>query len=509
MDNSVIWKIIDKYFEDNPQCLVRHHIDSYNDFFKNGIFQIFKDKNPIKIQTRFDDRINDYRSQCIMYFGGKNGDKIYFGKPIIYDDKNAHYMYPNAARLRNMTYGMTVHYDVEIDFIEILDDGETPTIIGSDELLEGSDEEEVGITDFKAKPRVKGGNDEGEEGEEGANIEAANIEGGSGKGAPARRKGKRVAAELTTAQTALLREATAKSMIAPNVQRRTIMLEQIFLGKFPIMLQTDYCVLSGIPREVRHTMGECLNDIGGYFIIDGKEKTIISQEKFGNNMLAIRESSDDKYLYAADIKSESENVSKPIRTISVKIVAPTSTYTFKNIVVNIPNVRNPIPLFIVFRALGIISDKQIITMCLLDLDKYESMIDLFAPSVHDAGGILTQRNALKYIATLMKNKTESHALEVLADYFFPHVGELNFIEKAYYLGYVVFRLLKVQIGIDQPTDRDNYKYKRVELVGSLLYDLFREYYTIQQRMIHLAFEQKITYNKGLYENNLYGLIYEN
>jgi hypothetical protein len=81
MDNSTIWKIINTYFEDNPQSLVRHHIDSYNDFFKNGIFQIFKEKNPLRINTRFDKEIDDYRSQCIMYFGGKNGDKIYFVIP--------------------------------------------------------------------------------------------------------------------------------------------------------------------------------------------------------------------------------------------------------------------------------------------------------------------------------------------------------------------------------------------------------------------------------------------
>ena len=59
MENSDIWKIIDKYFEDNPQSLVRHHVESYNDFFKNGIFQIFKEKNPIQINTRFDEKLDD------------------------------------------------------------------------------------------------------------------------------------------------------------------------------------------------------------------------------------------------------------------------------------------------------------------------------------------------------------------------------------------------------------------------------------------------------------------
>ena len=512
MDNSSVWKIIDKYFEDNPQSLVRHHIESYNDFFKNGIFQLFKEKNPIKIQTRYDETIDDYRSQCIMHFGGKDGKKLYFGKPIIYDENDSHYMYPNEARLRNMTYGMTVHYDIEIEFIDILGDGEMPTVVDkSGELTYGGSIESPEFKNFKMNGgnAVKGGNAEDQEGgnpEDPKDEEPEEIDGGA---PPARKNKKRVATELTAAQTALLREATEKSMVTPNTQKRTTVLEKVYLGKFPIMVQSDFCILSGLPREVRHTMGECLNDVGGYFIIDGKEKTVITQEKFGDNMLYIKESTDDKYLYSAEIRSVSENVAKPIRTLSVKIMAPTSTYTFKNIVVNIPNVRKPVPLFIVFRALGIISDKQIITTCLLDLNKYEQMVDLFIPSVHDAGSIITQRNALKYMATLTKGKTVSHVLEILADYFFPHIGEMNFIQKAYYLGYVVLRLLNVYTGVELPTDRDNYKFKRLELVGSLMNDLFREYYTIQQRLIHLGFEEKITYNRAIYENDLEGLINDN
>jgi DNA-directed RNA polymerase beta subunit len=86
---------------------------------------------------------------------------------------------------------------------------------------------------------------------------------------------------------------------------------------------------------------------------------------------------------------------------------------------------------------------------------------------------------------------------------------MNFTQKAYFLGNMVFRLLNVSSGTEPPTDRDNFKFKRIELVGSLMNDLFREYYTIQQRQIHLGFEQQITYNRGIYENNLKGLIREN
>ena len=64
MDNSTTWNIINTYFEDNPQALVRHHIDSFNDFYKNGIYKIFKEKNPVVLYSKLDPDTNEYMSQC-------------------------------------------------------------------------------------------------------------------------------------------------------------------------------------------------------------------------------------------------------------------------------------------------------------------------------------------------------------------------------------------------------------------------------------------------------------
>jgi DNA-directed RNA polymerase II subunit RPB2 len=541
MDNATLWKIIDSHFNDNPQALVRHHLDSYNDFYKTSIYQIFKEKNPIRLYSKLDPKTNEYRRQCNLYMGGKNGDKLYFGKPVINDDNNAHYMYPNEARLRNMTYGMTIHYDVDIEYIDYLNPGEAPSVIGEQFVKEVkggaistySDMEyaEGGDADTKLENyKTKGGDlmdqdgskqsdKQGGGGKEGF-VQAAELTssftGGAPKATTIRKRNvkPKELVELTPGAAARLREATEESIAKGEdggiIQRQWHTLDKIYLGKFPIMLQSDFCILQGLDREVRHTMGECRNDLGGYFVIDGKEKTVVAQEKFADNMLYVRKmGKDDEYLYAADIRSVSENVSKPVRTLSVRMVAPTPRLTNRNIVVNIPNVRKPVPLFIVFRALGVISDKDIIRYCLLDLEKFEPMVDLFAPSVHDAGSILCQQTALRYIGLLTKGKTVSHALEILADYLLPHVGEINYIAKAYALGNMVFRLLAVSTGQEPPTDRDNFKYKRIELVGSLLYDLFREYWSIQLRNVHLAFEKILYYNEPRYENNLFGLIMDN
>ena len=124
-------------------------------------------------------------------------------------------------------------------------------------------------------------------------------------------------------------------------------------------------------------------------------------------MIYIKSDYNDIYSHSAEIRSGSEDASKPVRPLSKRIVRPSTKYTNNQIVVTVPNDRKPVPLFILMRALGVISDKKIISYCLLDLEKNESKIDLFIPSVHDAGNIYNQETAIKYIATLTKGKTIS------------------------------------------------------------------------------------------------------
>ena len=413
---DISWKLIDKYFKENPNNLVSHHLESYNSFINKGVGQIFRENNPIRFIEREDENDGSgKRNECQLYLGGKDGSKIYYGKPIIYDDHNAHFMFPNDARLRNMTYGVTIHYDVEVDFIY--------------------------------------------------------YDGDEKKG-------------------------------------HSILLPKIYLGRFPIMLQSDLCILNTLNKDVRFNMGECRNDYGGYFIIDGMEKVIISQEKFADNLLYIRKNKeDDVYSFSAEIRSVSEDTSKPIRTTAVKIVAPSPSLSNNQIVVSVPNVKKPVPLFILMRALGVVSDKDIIKTCLLaDLDdeienNKNPYIDLFIPSVHDAYKFFNQQNALEFIAELTKRGTVSSVIEILSDYFLPHVGELNFLDKAYFLGYMVNRLLKVYTKEEKPTDRDNFRFKRVELSGTLLYDLFREYYLIQKKDITRKIDEEYYYHKGEYKED--------
>lgn len=421
------WKVIDKYFEGDEHVLVKHQLSSYNLFMTTGLPTILRDENPISLEFKDIDNEEVFNKEaaapirytCKLYLGDKDGQKLYYGKPIIYDTAvnsesgddagNAaeftHFMYPNEARLRNMTYGVTVHADVRV------------------------------VIQIDSAPR------------------------------------------------------------------KSFLLKRVYLGRFPIMVQSDLCILKGLSSQVRFYMGECRNDHGGYFIINGKEKVIISQEKFADNLLNIRvlggedETSGDVYTHSADIRTISEDPSKPVRTMSVRIVASTPARAHGNIVVAIPNVRNPVPLFIVMRALGIESDREIMEHCLFDLDANTQLLDLFVPSIHDANKIFTQTQALEFIGLLTKWKTIDYAHEVLINYFMPQVGEMNYRHKAFMLGYIVNKLVRVAAKIDSPTDRDSFCNKRVEVSGTMMYDLFREFYKSQFKNIRLAIDKEYYYQK--------------
>ena len=61
--DTISWNLIDKYFKDNPYNLVAHHLDSYNDFFSKGIFQIFRENNPIRFVERETERETEENTQ--------------------------------------------------------------------------------------------------------------------------------------------------------------------------------------------------------------------------------------------------------------------------------------------------------------------------------------------------------------------------------------------------------------------------------------------------------------
>ena len=143
---------------------------------------------------------------------------------------------------------------------------------------------------------------------------------------------------------------------------------KINIVKLPIMLRSSICVLKQYSHMNYNITGECRMDAGGYFIINGSEKTCLGQERAVENRIQCFNISkrNNKWNWLAEIKSVPDWKCISPKHISMMISSKNNGFGH-SIMMQIPRIKQPIPLFIVFRALGIITDKEICEKILLDV----------------------------------------------------------------------------------------------------------------------------------------------
>ncbi|MBN3273799.1 RPB2 polymerase, partial [Polyodon spathula] len=276
-----------------------------------------------------------------------------------------------------------------------------------------------------------------------------------------------------------------KTIIKEGEDQLLTQHQKTFIGKIPIMLRSTYCLLSGLTDRDLCELNECPLDPGGYFIINGSEKVLIAQEKMATNTVYVFAKKDSKYAYTGECRSCLENSSRPTSSIWVSMMARGGQGVKKSaigqrIVSTLPYIRQEVPIIIVFRALGFVSDRDILEHIIYDFDDPE-MMEMVKPSLDEAFVIQEQNVALNFIGSrgakpgVTKEKRIKYAKEVLQKEVLPHVGVSDFCEtkKAYFLGYMVHRLLLAALGRRELDDRDHYGNKRLDLAGPLLAFLFR------------------------------------
>lgn len=275
-------------------------------------------------------------------------------------------------------------------------------------------------------------------------------------------------------------------MDTPTIIKK--ILPKINIGKMPIMLKSSICVLSQNRSIDPVLMGECPLDCGGYFIIKGSEKTVLGQERAAENRVYCFDGKNTtKWSWYAEIKSIPDF--KCISPKQIEMMVATKNNGFGHaIYMNIPRVKQPIELFIVFRALGIMTDKAICEYVLLDVDDENSkeILNFLQASVIESKGCMTQEDAVRYITSAVAftplnmdkekgaKKKREFTIDVLNNDLFPHCKTVP--QKLYMLGYMCRRLIQTYLGWLPPDDRDSYVNKRIELTGTLLNNLFRNYF---------------------------------
>ena len=246
-------------------------------------------------------------------------------------------------------------------------------------------------------------------------------------------------------------------------------LKDVFMCHIPVMLHSQMCKLYGA-ADIRKT-GECQFDQGGYFVIDGKEKVIVAQERNVNNRLFVSSARDDTYAFQAFMRCTSETDSVFPKTLWLYITHKGQVH------VKVPHISVVVSLFVLFRALGMESDLAIIKLIVHDYETANGrkLLDYLRPSVIEGSILFGQTEALAFIQPHTDFKTIENVLHVFFEDFFPNVPS-SLSDKAKILGETVRHLIEVGSGLRQESDRDNYIAKRVGISGFLLGDIFKDFY---------------------------------
>ena len=444
--------VIETYFNDTTNPLVRHHLDSYAELLNSKIPNFIRGNNPRKLILG-DGRI-------IEIYIGPNEGQIRYLPPT---DEIGNAVLPHYCRLNNQTYSLEIQVDIQINYLN------------EDKLIEST------------------------------------------------------------------------------------YFTNITLGKIPLMLKSSLCYLSTMTSEELFEAGECKFELGGYFIIDGAEKTLLTQERLSDNMFyaskrQVKPSGDsgkrtlvekeelskledsskgEKYEYVTGIRSVSEDGTKgPYSHFLIippenakeddpKKIAKMNDYSLQLInrlaIITLPGFTQPVPLISVFYALGLTNDQDIYDTILCGIPEKDrtSYDEIFAQLIlsHE---VFIQQEMLKekdqkqdpnLLFLRRQSRTRSNGgvyINLYTD-LFPHCQKWKrlsasafYRRKAYLLGHMTRMAMEVAIGIKDKTDRDHLRYKRLVTSGDLIFKEFSKIYRDVSKRMLLELDTRVHFEQQAY-----------
>jgi DNA-directed RNA polymerase II subunit RPB2 len=403
-------KLLHSFFTTQQYPYTKHHIDSFDQFLSRDLLSILQAQNPILIlKDLLVAETGTYRYKVEIFVGGIDGTAVEIGNPVVSleNGDDVRVLFPNEARLRNLTYAAQIRADilVRITYIEKLETG-----------------------------------------------------------------------ELT------------------EPQEREISFQKVPLFKIPIMLHSSYCHLNGKPKQFLQEAGECPYDAGGYFIIDGSEKVLVTRQEPAFNTLYIsKKQADPKISIYASVSSLSPE------TRIVKRVAFAIKRSNGAMYATIPFVRKPVNVFLLFRAMGIQSDEAIMRLIFPDPNSAEAKFleDKLIPTITDAYPFLTTTMAIQYMKSVTKGFTEFTIMDVLKNQLFIHVSDTPGA-RANYLAECVRNILRVEHGFDNETSRDDIRNQRCLVSGFSIQMLFNGIYSQWKKEVSYAVDLEYNWNTRIY-----------
>ncbi len=329
--------------------------------------------------------------------------------------------------------------------------------------------------------------------------------------------------------------------------KETRSFTDVEIGKIPLMLRSKMCYMTAFPAQ---DIGECKFELGGYFIVTGAERVLLTQELLGNNMMhaGIRKRKAPKGTLKTLVEKDEaismmkeereedpdlayEEVTEAytgIRSLSEDgsrgpfshfLILPSATISPQPLetmngnlgrdnrlaVIQIPGYSQQIPLISVFRALGCTSDRDIYETTLAGVPDKDRLVydETFMQILlsHDKFLAKSDKTDLEIMAFYTRNKSRFEVVVSLHEMLFSHVeGPTDglFRRKAYVLGQMLKMAMDVELGRRPPSDRDNMQFKRMKTSGVLMAEEFRRIFREISRSMLLDMDSRVQYEAANY-----------
>ncbi|MCC7552598.1 DNA-directed RNA polymerase subunit B'' [Candidatus Micrarchaeota archaeon] len=261
-----------------------------------------------------------------------------------------------------------------------------------------------------------------------------------------------------------------------GIERRTY--SEVFIGELPVMLKSKLCHLDNMTEEELIEAEEDNTDPGGYFIINGSERALVSIEDLAPNRIMVSREKNGE-LTVSKVFSTREGFRARCA------IERRRDGTMK---IDFPGAPKNIYLTTILRALGLSKNSDVLKGVVDErVVKNDTLINI------EADPTKSIEEAIEYIgkraAPGQPEEYRNKRVDVLIDnYLLPHLGTTpeDRLTKAYYLIEMSERATKIGEGKIKPDDKDHYSNKRIKLAGTLMEELFR--YAFQFLIKDIAYQ---------------------
>lgn len=312
---------------------------------------------------------------------------------------------------------------------------------------------------------------------------------------------------LTDAVSQISTTTEIPDILVGHLREKNIYRE-VELCKLPVMVKSSFCWTS---QSDSFELGEDPYDEGGYFIVNGNERTILMQEKMRINRAIVTEKPrDKKYTFSCEVRSLHEKRIRSTSTLYVMI----SRVTPYRVYVKLPFISQVMPLATLFGLIGFkdvnlmkhfILRKMFLNDQTMHNKKHFIVNHILQSILIDEYQERSREDIMEYFGSFAstdqktREKKILHVYKMITGELLPHIGVVENAQicrkKALFIGDMVRRLIESVLGYRKPDDRDDYTNKYLETAGVSLGLLFRHQIRSVMKKMKTQFQKDLDQGK--------------